>query len=1500
MFAPESDYDDRGSRARSPEYGGGEGSYRRQSRSPPPRGGSYSSSNDLEHSDRSERDYDRNDSGNYGYNRGGRGGFRGRGNRGGPWRNNNYQSRDRDYHSRTQTGSNFRDRDRDRDRDRERDAAPVRRSPSPPRTFSGDKNRYRRENDKSPPPRGGDFTTRTFRAPEYDSPAPKNTRDTVGSPSASSYGVRRYSGPSNRSSSRSPERRSYDDREEPSWRRSSSALSDRDRDDYHSRSERSEPRNDRGDYYPRRGSSTGSYSSRTSYVPGSASSRDDYHTSRANTSSQDRASAQSDDMDLDDEDAPRSRAPREREEPSKEHIDPVVDTEPPAKRPRLNEPAPAVPLPTPYISTAPAPAAASAMPPTPAIQPQPVRTTLLAPAAPSTPVSAATDPRGLSPLPSPGLFQVYHGKSQPITAPMQAAIPPPPALAVPPPALSASTAEALAAAREQKQQIVHEMNGKDDEIAKLEKDIEQYRREMEKLGRELAGLTSSLSRGTSALSSSSESAVSSLRKSSTGAPLSESTGSLLAKFALSAANSEGRLQLMRSLGPIFAEGEQLDLSSVIVRKNRRTAFASRESLRERLLGPRGDESIAVNAVFDEIPEDPQAYEKQQESDALPPGKVARLYNQPRQLPFFDSNRQTHTRIKAQMLTMLRDRRKEAKDQEKALREQYRRQFIRWKRKLRQRRQDEASERMIEALHARGGNPRRFPVRSLRVAQQESDLKRRERQEKAKFTAYDDEEERFRRTEAKIPPMEIFDWRKGRGPVAMVHVVNNNRRVLDPARIEREYKSTHDWHPEEEAIFVKAYVKYPKDFEKIASFLPDKSVKDCIWFYYMSKFRLELKKRTQREGERNHIDLGLKSMEDPNDLTSLIAFGSVVDWTNGASRRGSLRLSEKGPINYSEKNMDIKLPPVGKPFPPGSPVGKGVADDDSYRSASPANVERVASPIHSAAAVEPTVSSPGIIDPAAAGRWTAAEREQFKTAWEKYHKDWKAIANFMKTKDVAQVKNFYHNNKKKLHLVDPPSSGASSRSSSVRNTGAAGQKSDASESEDENALLDVESDSNDANYGEVHVSSPAPSSPVRRGGATRGGRGGARASKGAAAVVEPPPPPVEDKEASLPSTPSSHWTDGEKQIFKDQFVKHGKDWKSIAEALPSKTANQVKNFYQNYRVKLNLDSLRRQALEAASSAESALASVKAEDESSAPSPSATPTPVLDTLMETAEKLDAASPAPVSRRGGSAKRARGRPGKVTGRGGKRVTVKEETADVPLASVVDSELRTSAAVSLGSGVVLRRELTGSMESLDVNIDDDGVLSRSATPVPPGAQPAAPAASPSPASGPTVVAPKPQRAVAAPEPTQTRSVSTRRNGSKRAKVVDDAGSTGSRSRRGTPNTSMVDDEDDGSGDDDDENPLGDDDRDQDFEAAGTDDTPTVAPKESVAARTKRRRKEKPAPASSAPDSAPEPTPTAPDDSEMMEVDVEDDENAKKSDKDSSSAMDVDSAGAAAEQKAD
>lgn len=67
------------------------------------------------------------------------------------------------------------------------------------------------------------------------------------------------------------------------------------------------------------------------------------------------------------------------------------------------------------------------------------------------------------------------------------------------------------------------------------------------------------------------------------------------------------------------------------------------------------------------------------------------------------------------------------------------------------------------------------------------------------------------------------------------------------------------------------------------------------------------------------------------------------------------------------------------------------------------------------------------------------------------------------------------------------------------------------------------------------------------------------------------PPMHPKYAKDILT-SSHWTDGEKQLFLQQLSVHGKNWKVLSDIISTKTVNQIKNYYQNYRNKLNLDEL----------------------------------------------------------------------------------------------------------------------------------------------------------------------------------------------------------------------------------------------------------------------------------------------------------------------------------------
>jgi hypothetical protein len=50
---------------------------------------------------------------------------------------------------------------------------------------------------------------------------------------------------------------------------------------------------------------------------------------------------------------------------------------------------------------------------------------------------------------------------------------------------------------------------------------------------------------------------------------------------------------------------------------------------------------------------------------------------------------------------------------------------------------------------------------------------------------------------------------------------------------------------------------------------------------------------------------------------------------------------------------------------------------------------------------------------------------------------------------------------------------------------------------------------------------------------------------------------------------SVWTVSEKDSFLEYLQEYGRDWKKLAELIPTKTEMQIKNFFQNYKVKLGL-------------------------------------------------------------------------------------------------------------------------------------------------------------------------------------------------------------------------------------------------------------------------------------------------------------------------------------------
>lgn len=85
--------------------------------------------------------------------------------------------------------------------------------------------------------------------------------------------------------------------------------------------------------------------------------------------------------------------------------------------------------------------------------------------------------------------------------------------------------------------------------------------------------------------------------------------------------------------------------------------------------------------------------------------------------------------------------------------------------------------------------------------------------------------------------------------------NANGYVDDPVGAYREYKERVVWTDDEKSIFVDKYRQYPKKFEKIQDFLPDKSYKEIVEFYYQHKYELGLKENeglTKKRGGRRKI------------------------------------------------------------------------------------------------------------------------------------------------------------------------------------------------------------------------------------------------------------------------------------------------------------------------------------------------------------------------------------------------------------------------------------------------------------------------------------------------------------------------------------------------------------------------------------------------------------------------------------------------------------------------
>ena len=118
------------------------------------------------------------------------------------------------------------------------------------------------------------------------------------------------------------------------------------------------------------------------------------------------------------------------------------------------------------------------------------------------------------------------------------------------------------------------------------------------------------------------------------------------------------------------------------------------------------------------------------------------------------------------------------------------------------------------------------------------------------------------------------------------------RVFDPlAETEEKQYVINQWSDMEKCIYLDRFLQHPKDFRKIASFLRNKSTKDCIAFYYNSKqsvpYKAALKEHMMRRKRRGDYSVWDATIQAALSVGAVITAGS----------------SDERPLHFSLPNDD---------------------------------------------------------------------------------------------------------------------------------------------------------------------------------------------------------------------------------------------------------------------------------------------------------------------------------------------------------------------------------------------------------------------------------------------------------------------------------------------------------------------------------------------------------------------------------------------------------------------
>lgn len=495
--------------------------------------------------------------------------------------------------------------------------------------------------------------------------------------------------------------------------------------------------------------------------------------------------------------------------------------------------------------------------------------------------------------------------------------------------------------------------------------------------------------------------------------------------------------------PKEASSELSDLIHSVTANNKRKASEA-QIFSSSLVRNTSDVKSDIEELL-QISTDPK-YDKTNEEWSLTASRVSSLndalFSEPSECPYFEHGERNHSILGTSVKEYVRHRQKRLLDRWTELAEEYevrRRLYEKQQKKLAKKGQQKGaqtsgkksifgekneSERagidrsnVLETSGRTSNNP-------YRRARRGNEVRSEYEQEQiiAELAAKEAMEKRINHGGSKVPRQICHLERENTASFLQTFTA---QKVDDPVLEEKKEASINLWSDMEKCIFLDRFLQFPKDFRRIASFLRNKTTKDCIAFYYDSKqtvpYKGALKEHMMRRKRKGDYQVWDASIQAAISVGAVVTAGSSEEKPLVFSLPSSDRTFSTKMLHPLKREVldtvgtDIDLAKISKAdlYPDETKSKSRKRDRDPLFSIDKEQTKFLRMTSQESITVNQAESNTPTPPRKAPQKWTAAEKKIFVETLEEHGhgKKWEMLSRALKTKSISQIKNFYYDYKK---------------------------------------------------------------------------------------------------------------------------------------------------------------------------------------------------------------------------------------------------------------------------------------------------------------------------------------------------------------------------------------------------------------------------------------------------------------------------------------------------------